>query len=58
MQVELTQDQRIAKVTTLATAPGGLRTERVALPPDPDLFDHLVEHGVDIEVGAALAHGS
>lgn len=37
-------------VTTRATAPGGARTEKVGLPFDPDLFDHMVEHGVVIEV--------
>lgn len=37
-------------VTTRATAPGGVRTEKVGLPFDPDLFDHMVEHGVVIEV--------
>ncbi len=38
-------------VTTEATAPGGARTEKVGLPFDPDLFDHMVQHGVVIEVG-------
>lgn len=37
-------------VTLKATAPGGARTEKVGLPFDPDLFDHMVEHGVVIEV--------
>lgn len=37
-------------VTTKATAPGGARTEKVGLPFDPDLFDHMLEHGVVIEV--------
>ncbi len=37
-------------VTTEATAPGGARTEKVGLPFDPDLFDHMVQHGVVIEV--------
>ena len=36
------------------TAPGGERWEKVGLPFDPDLFDHMVEHGVAIKVGAAL----
>jgi cell division protease FtsH len=36
-------------VTTKASAPGGARTERVGLPYDPDLFDHLVDHGVFVE---------
>ena len=38
-------------MTTKANAPGGQRTERVGLPYDPELFDHMVEHGVAIEVG-------
>ena len=42
-------------VTTKANAPGGQRTEKVGLPYDPELFDHMVEHGVAIEVrGPAL----
>ena len=41
-------------VTTKATAPGGARTEKVGLPFDPDLFDHMVEHGVVIEVSLCM----
>ena len=37
-------------MTTKENAPGGKRTEKVGLPYDPDLFDHMVEHGVYIEV--------
>lgn len=37
-------------MTTKANAPGGQRTEKVGLPYDPELFDHMVEHGVAIEV--------
>ena len=37
-------------LTTKANAPGGQRTEKVGLPYDPELFDHMVEHGVAIEV--------
>ena len=40
-----TLDRRSILVTTKATAPGGARTEKVGLPFDPDLFDHMVEHG-------------
>ena len=36
-------------MTTKDTAPGGRRTEKVGLPYDPDLFDHMVAHGVAIE---------
>ena len=36
------------------TAPGGERWEKVGLPFDPDLFDHMVEHGVAIKVGGAM----
>ena len=42
-------------VTTLASAPGGARTEKVGLPFDPDLFDHMVEHGVVVEVMLPLS---
>ena len=41
-------------VTTKANAPGGKRTEKVGLPYDPDLFDHMVEHGVYIEVSVTV----
>lgn len=44
-----TADRRSIYVTTKATAPGGTRTEKVGLPFDPDLFDHMVEHGVYID---------
>jgi len=44
-----TADRRSIYVTTKATAPGGARTEKVGLPYDPDLFDHMVEHGVYID---------
>ena len=40
-----TVDRRSIYVTTKATAPAGARTEKVGLPFDPDLFDHMVEHG-------------
>ena len=42
-------DKRNVFVTTKPTAPGGQRTEMVGLPPDPNLLDHLVTHGVFIE---------
>lgn len=50
-QVKYSGDKRTVMVTTKATAPGGIRTEKVGLPFDPDLYDHMVEHGVVIEVG-------
>lgn len=50
LQVKYAADKRSIMVTTKATAPGGARTEKVGLPFDPDLFDHMVEHGVIIEV--------
>ena len=50
-QVKYSGDKRSVMVTTKATAPGGIRTEKVGLPFDPDLYDHMVEHGVVIEVG-------
>ncbi len=37
-------------MTTKDSAPGGRRTEKVGLPYDPDLFDHMVSHGVVVEV--------
>lgn len=49
-------DKRSVMVTTKASAPGGARTEKVGLPFDPDLFDHMVEHGVVVEV--MMAFGS
>ncbi|KAI7835886.1 hypothetical protein COHA_010231 [Chlorella ohadii] len=42
-------DRRTIYVTTKANAPGGVRTEKVGLPFDPDLYDHMLEHGVFIE---------
>ena len=50
VQVHFTPDYRVIKVHTTPAAPGGERIERVGLPPDPDLYDHLVQHGVEIEV--------
>ena len=50
MQVEFTHDKRAVTVTTKDTAPGGRRTEKVGLPYDPDLFDHMTSHGVVVEV--------
>ena len=50
VQVEYSGDKRSVMVTTRATAPGGARTQKIGLPFDPDLFDHMVEHGVIIEV--------
>ena len=50
LQVKFTGDKRSVWVTTKANAPGGVRTEKVGMPYDPELFDHMVEHGVVIEV--------
>jgi hypothetical protein len=44
-QVKYTDDRRSVFVTTKASAPGGVRNCKVALPFDPDLFDTMVEHG-------------
>lgn len=52
LQVKYAGDKRSVMVTTKATAPGGMRTEKVGLPFDPDLFDHMVEHGVVVQVKA------
>ncbi len=54
MQVKYTLDKRAVWVTTKENAPGGVRTEKVGLPYDPDLFYHMVEHGVVIEVSPCL----
>lgn len=54
LQVKYAADKRSVMVTTKATAPGGARTEKVGLPFDPDLFDHMVQHGVVVEVKNAL----
>ncbi|KAI3432765.1 hypothetical protein D9Q98_004305 [Chlorella vulgaris] len=48
-QVKYTNDRRSIIVTTKPTAPGGARTEKVGLPFDPQLLDHMVMHGVYIE---------
>lgn len=37
-------------MTTKASAPGGVRKEKVGLPYDPELYDHMLTHGVYIEV--------
>jgi hypothetical protein len=50
--VRYTADRRSVWVTTKASAPGGVRTQKVGLPYDPDLFDHMLEHGVSVEVRA------
>ena len=43
--VRYTADRRSVLVKTRASAPGGARVEKVGLPYDPELFDHLVQHG-------------
>ena len=50
MQAQYTADKRSVLVTTKDTAPGGRRTEKVGLPYDPELYDHMMEHGVHIAV--------
>ena len=47
--VRYTPDRRSVVVRTKSTAPGGARTEKVGLPYDPELFDHLIKHGTYIE---------
>ncbi|KAL6769297.1 FTSHI6 [Auxenochlorella protothecoides x Auxenochlorella symbiontica] len=42
-------DRRSLYVTLNEHAPGGARTEKVVLPFDPDLFEHMLEHGVYID---------
>ncbi len=48
-QVNYTADCRSVWVTTKASAPGGARTEKVGLPWDPELYDHMLTHGVFID---------
>lgn len=47
--IRYTPDRRSVYVRTKASAPGGARTEKVGLPYDPELFDHLINHGTYIE---------
>jgi cell division protease FtsH len=47
--VQYTADRRSVFVKTKSTAPGGARTEKVGLPYDPELFDHLIRHGTYIQ---------
>ena len=47
--MKYTWDARSVWVTTKASAPGGARTEKVGLPFSPDLYDHMLEHGVYID---------
>lgn len=48
-RVVYTADRRAVNVTTKNTAPMGKRTDTIVLPYDPDLFNHMVTHGVIIE---------
>lgn len=48
-------DKNTVMVTTKDAAPGGRRTVKLVLPPDPELFDHLVAHGVFIDTGVSEA---
>ena len=48
-------DRRNLFVTTKPEAPGGRRTEKIGLPPDPDLMDHLTAHGVFVEEPGELS---
>ena len=50
--MKYTRDSRSVWVTTKENAPGGVRTEKVGLPYDPELYYHMIEHGVDIQVEA------
>jgi hypothetical protein len=54
LQVTFAADYKTVKVTTTADAPGGARTERVALPYDPDLYHHMVTHDVKVVVNPSL----
>ncbi|CAG9461153.1 unnamed protein product [Pedinophyceae sp. YPF-701] len=46
--VEYTPDRRSMLVHLKDDTPGGARTERVGLPYDPELFEHLMVNGVEI----------
>lgn len=46
--VKYTSDRRSVVVRTRNSAPGGARVEKVGLPYDPELFDHMVNHGTYI----------
>jgi len=46
--VQPTMDQRSLVVRTRDSAPGGARTERVGMPYDEELFDHLLSNGVEV----------
>lgn len=47
LQATYSDDRRSLYVTLNEHAPGGARTEKVVLPFDPDLFEHMLEHGYD-----------
>lgn len=38
------QDRRSLTVLVDDSAPGGERWEKIAIPFDPDLFEHMIEH--------------
>ena len=50
MQIKYSNDYKTVEVQTKETAPGGARTERVALPYDPDLYHHMAQHGTKVIV--------
>ncbi|XRA99689.1 ATP-dependent zinc [Pycnococcus provasolii] len=48
-KAKFTHDQRHIIVTTKDDAPGGKAVHKIRLPYDPELYDHLVGNGVDVE---------
>jgi ATP-dependent metalloprotease FtsH len=48
-RVRFTDDKRAFWVTTKANAPGGVRVEKIGIPFDPQLPDHLLMHRVQID---------
>eukprot|EP00877_Chromochloris_zofingiensis_P008651 jgi/Chrzof1/4039/Cz13g18040.t1 len=48
-------ERKSVMVTLKDSAPGGVRTVKVNLPPDPDLVDHMVLHGVGVNLGQSEA---
>lgn len=50
-------EQRAIMVALSSTAPGGARTCKVVVPPDPGLVDHLLAHGVTLDT-TTLSEGA
>lgn len=44
-QAIYTNDRRSLKIKLNERAEGGVRWDKVSLPFDPDLYEHMLEHG-------------